>query len=103
MIIVSAIPAIFRNFVGIADHQLLWCLFTWKEASTYDEFKNESERRFGVDDVVQRDDVGVAQIPKQRRLSDGRERSAFFFLQSNLFQGHDLLSQTETQIARPAH
>jgi len=47
---------------------------------TYDEFEDESERCLGVDDVMQRHDVGVAQVAQQRCLTNRRERSPFFLL-----------------------
>ena len=62
---------------------------------THHILKDEGKRGFGVDDVVQRDNVGVLQLLEERCLSNGREGSALLLLQADLLQGDHLVRQAE--------
>ena len=48
-----------------------------------------------MNDVVQRDDVGVLQLLEERGLPDGREGRTLLLLQADLLQGDDLVCQAE--------
>lgn len=61
----------------------------------YHIFEYESERGLCMNNVVQCDDVCVFELLEQRSLSDGREWSAFLFLETNLLQSYNLVCQTE--------
>ena len=62
-----------------------------------EELEDEGEAGLGVDDVVQGDDVGVAQLLQQARLADGREGGALLLLQPDLLQGHHLGEEEEEE------
>jgi len=53
------------------------------------EYKNQL--RFGVNDVVQSDDVNMLQFLHQRDLADCGGWCSFFSIEMNLFQGDNLI------------
>lgn len=65
--------------------------------SSHHIFEDESQRGLGVDNVVQRDDVGVFQLLEQRGLSDCGEGGALLLLQTDLLQRHHLVCQAEAE------
>ena len=55
--------------------------------------EHEGETGLGVDDVVERDDVGVLQVLQQTGLADSSEGGALLLLQPYLLQSHHLVGQ----------
>ncbi len=53
-------------------------------------FEYEHQFIFGVDDVVQRDDVIMFEFLHQGNLADGGAWGAFFRVEMDLFEGHQL-------------
>ena len=64
---------------------------------TYNIFKNKSQRVFGVNYVMKGNNVVVFELFEKGSLADGGERRSFLFLQSYLFQRHNLECQTENE------
>ena len=58
-----------------------------------EELEHEGEAGAGVDDVVQRHDVGVPQLLQQTRLADGGEGCALLLLQPDLLERHHLVGE----------
>jgi len=55
------------------------------------ELENEHEFCFGVDDVVEANDVDVFKLLHEGNFPDGGGWCAFFRIEVNFLQGHDLI------------
>ena len=56
-----------------------------------------------MDDVMKSDNVGVLQVLEEGDLSDGRARSTFFVLQTNLLQSYQLVCDTGRVIKKKSN
>ena len=67
------------------------------EKNTYNIFENESQWISCMNNVMKGDNVIVFELFEKRGFSNGGEGCPLLFLKSYLFQGHNLLCQTETK------
>ena len=67
------------------------------EKNTYNIFENESQWISCMNNVMKGDNVIMFELFKERGFSNGGEGCPLLFLKSYLFQGHNLLCQTETK------
>src|SRR6266550_1538733 len=69
--------------IPVLVHVLLQILFA--------EFKNEDELCFGMNNIMQSDDIDMLEFFHQRDFSNGGGRSAFFCIKMYFLQSHNFI------------